>query len=266
MNTIEHRVQAPLHRVWDAWTKVAQLTAWDPDRIDGSIEAGQRIVMHWDSFGVSLDVDVIACNEKEELRLRMQRSDGSSQDLLVVMQGAGDSATDVSLSFEGAMSEDERLGTASGWHTQLRLLERYLALPPEPRESFSALGPAVVTMELAYEALAHPGRWLSQEDLHFQKEGQPYSITTMDSPGIESQRLSGEVLSLVEGRELALWCDELNGVVRLRAIPLAGGGARLLGVQVVRWGERPEALAIQESLRESVDRLVGLVGGPRGNA
>jgi uncharacterized protein YndB with AHSA1/START domain len=265
MNTIEHRICAPLERVWSAWTDPAQLSAWDPDRVDGIIEAGQSIVMHWDSFGVSLDVEVITCDWQRELRLRVQRPDGGSQDLLVVMQSvsasAEEPATDIALTFEGEMSEDEKQGTASGWHTQLRLLERYLSLPTKERVSFSALGPAIASIDRAYDAFAHPARWLSQEEIVFREEGQAYSITT-----VEGVRIRGEVLSLVEGRELALWCEELGGVVRMRAIPLAGGRARLLGVQVVRWGERPAALQIQDSLKESVDRLVGLVGGPRGSA
>lgn len=258
---IEHTIGAPIAEIWTAWTSAERLCAWDPDRVDGEVVAGQHIVMHWDSFGVALNLEVVSCTENEALRLRAQRPDGSTQELLVEFEERSDDKTGVRLSFAGEMSEDERAGTAAGWHTQLRLLDRFLSLPRARRESFAALGPAVVSIDRAYAAFARPVSWLSLEPIYLHEEGQAFAMTTVD--GVP---LSGDVLSLVEGRELGLWCRELNGVVRMRALPLAGGRARLLGLQVVRWGECENAHLIQESLRESVDRLLARLGGPTGTA
>lgn len=259
---IEHVIASPLEQVWQAWTDRERLSCWDPDRVEGEIVPGQTIVMHWDSFGVSIHVEVVSATHQAELRLRVRKPDGTSQDLIINLKARAPDKTSVELSFTGLMSEDEQAGTAAGWHTQLRLLDRFLAQPlGQQRESFAALGPAVTSVERAYAAFVEPASWLARDPIRFLAEGQGFALTTVDG-----MSLTGDVLSLVEGRELALWCDELNGVMRMRTIPLAGGRARLLGIQVVRWGHRESAHLIQESLRESVDRLIHLIGGPVGSA
>lgn len=266
MITLTHELAAPLPRVWQAWTTASSLCAWDPDRIDGEIRAGKSYVMHWDSLGASLEVRVVALREEEELHLRSEREDGSRQELRVHLRALRSDCTALTLHISGAPGEDERLGTAAGWYTQLRILERYLLLRPDSRTSFAAFGTAIVPLERAYEALSHPGAWLSREEMHLEAEGQPYAMSTRPDVDRASLTLSGEVLSLSFGRELACWCSELGGVIRLRALPLAAGRARLLGVQVIRWGETDNALAIEDALYAGVERLIDKLGGPNGNA
>lgn len=266
MISLSHQVPVSLEKTWRAWTDSRVLVGWDPDRVDGEIREGQTIVMHWDSLGASLEMEVHALRTEEELVLRTHRDDGSLHELRVRLQALGKHSTEIVLEVRAEMTEDETLGAAAGWHSQLRILERYLSLTRKARTSFSAFGSAVVSLGSAYDALSHPGRWLCNEDVSCLSEGQPYSITTRPTTASVGQRLSGTVLSLVEGRELALWCTELNGVIRLRALPLAGGRARLVGAQVIRWGEEEGACAIEAALQEGVDRLIGSIGVPAGSA
>ena len=222
--------------------------------------------MHWDSYGTSLRLTVQELRFEELLVLRAKQDDGTSQDLRIELRALTDQVTAITLTLTGDMNEDQRSGSAAGWHTQLRILERYLSLEPKPRTSFAAFGTAVLPLASVYDALSHPGRWLCREDLHLKQEGQRYAMTTVSADPDPGQSLSGDVVSLVGGRELALWCNELGGIIRMRSIPLAGGGARLVGVAVIRWGEQPAALALQDALRTGVDRLIASIGGPSGTA
>ena len=177
----------------------------------------------------------------------------------MALQAIGDEQTRIILRVEGTVGAAELEGTAAGWRTQLRVLARFLSRPKEPRTSFAAMGSALVTREQAYAAFVLPG-WLSDEPLPLQ-EGQRFSMHTLDG-----NLLSGTILSLVPGHEIALWCEELGGVVRMRSIPLADNRSRLLGLQVLRWGAAPQAEAIEQSLRHSAERLISLLEGPRGQA
>jgi hypothetical protein len=224
------------------------------------------LVLHWDSLGAELHLKVVQLRFEEELVLSAQQADGSSHVLRVQMRALQPEVTALTLSLRGEMSDDEREGSAAGWHTQLRILDRYLSLDPKSRTSFAAFGTAVVPLTAAYDALSHPHRWLCEEEGHWNLEGQRFAITVMSAEQGPGRTLTGEVLSLVEGRELALWCTELGGVIRMRAIPLAGGRARLVGLQVIRWGEEPAALRIREELTAAVDRLIASFGGDSGSA
>ncbi len=266
MITISHELTVSLQLAWQAWATQTGLSAWDPDRIDGKIREGEEVVMHWDSLGVSICLKVQELLFEEAIVFCSKQEDGSSQELRVGLRAVSTQVTAITLSLSGEMSEDEQEGSAAGWHTQLRILERYLSLDPKPRSSFAALGTAVVPLASAYDALSHPGRWLCHPDIHFEQEAQRFAMTTRPSGQDSGVSLSGDVISLIEGRELALWCTELGGIIRMRAIALAGGRARLVGVQVIRWGEVPAALDIERALRAGVDRLIGAIGGPSGTA
>jgi uncharacterized protein YndB with AHSA1/START domain len=257
---IEHRVPVPLERVWRAWADPICLCRWDPDRVDGEMAAGAELVMHWDSFGVALPVRVEGFELERRLHLRPHSPTGELHDWILELDGSGEQ-TRLRLELRGPMSEDERAGTAAGWHTQMRIVERFLLEDPQgERHSFAALGPTVSSVQRICEHFVLP-EWLSAAPPRLEREGQRDQWTTH-----EGLTLHTELISLVDGRELALWCEELAGVARFRSLPLARGLARLVGVQVVRWGEASLAHPVQECFRMGVDRLIGELGGSVGTA
>lgn len=211
---------------------------------------------------MALELEVTGLVEGKRLSLRPQRPTDRPQEVEIQLESTGRGCR-VSLRIDGPMSVDEREGTCAGWHTQLRILDRFLSLQdPGPRQSFAILGPSVTTLERVFEHFIRPNAWLAgTETLSLGDEGQAYALTTP-----EGIALSGDVLSRAKRRELALWCSEIRGVLRMRALPLGGGIARLVGVQLSCWSDDARVEPLVASLQASVDRLLAMLGGPLGHA
>ncbi len=162
--------------------------------------------------------------------------------------------------------DDERAGTAAGWHVMLRVLAHYLAARAGRRRACAAVltplaAPLAAIGPLLHDARARAG-WLCDAGSQGQalaREGERFALR---GPG--GATVSGHVLALAPPFQLALAWNEVDGVLILRAIQVTPGanGPVLVGAQAWSWSpERPAWLAARAALETAVARLVRLAGG-----
>lgn len=263
-------IAAPAERVWAAWTDPRHLSAWFPDRVEGTFARGERITFAWDHLGLSLPVEVARFEPPRALALR-GHPPGRSPQLQEVTVEEDAAVTHVEVVHSGfgsgARAREEAEGTGAGWETMLAVLKLYVERHwGRTRTSFAALGPMQVDFDRLFALFTQAGllsRWL----------GAP-AAADLAAPGDRfrwqlggSVALSGEVLCRCPPRQIALRCRELDGVILLRAFSLdgsGGAGAKLVGAQVWSWNDGPAAetatAEIAEAITAAIDRLVALAG------
>ncbi|HLU66729.1 MAG TPA: SRPBCC domain-containing protein [Kofleriaceae bacterium] len=258
----------PIAAVWRAWSDPAWLTGWQVERVEGELAPGAAVRFHYDSLGLSLDLEVAERADPERLVLRGAPPGRPPQTQSVTLTARG-GATEVTVEHAGftagTRGADERAGTEAGWSTMLRVLGHYLDRHAgRPRACLAALAPAAASIESAWSLLGTGdglARWLCDGPVALAGEGAPAALTTRD--GLE---LTGSVLAAAAPYEVALALDRVAGVVILRAIRIdGGGGALLIGAQAWSWRpELPAWQALGEELEPAVARLVDALGGARG--
>ena len=264
----------PRELVWRAFADPDWLTGWQVERVEGALEAGGRVRFHFDSLGVSIDLDVIERVEPERLVLSGTPPGRPPQTQAVQLTGAR-GGTDVELTHggfpAGARGEEERGGTGAGWYTALRLCRLYLdRYAGRARTTAAALAPAASSPRAAWPQLASTGGlvdWLASE-AELGAEGEPVRLVTRG--GLQ---LTGTVLAAAPPYQLALWLEPIAGVLSLRAISLGGAAGELtprpllVGAQASRWDPvRPAWRLLAGELEGAVARLIDSLGGPRGGA
>lgn len=246
------RIERPVGEVWRAWTDPVWLTGWHAERLEGELAPGAVIQLHWDSLGISIELEVVTVRAPDRLVLR-GAPPGRPPQTLTVTLAAVEGGTELAIRHEGLASEEERAGTAAGWRVAARVLAHYLAHHAgRPRRCAAALAPVAASLADIEPFLARP-RWLFGEEL---------------APlGEEGGRFAGgTVLASALPREIALAVDGGAGVVVLRAIRLDPGAA-LVGAQAWSWHpDRPAHAALVAELQPSVERLVAELGGSHGGA
>jgi len=232
-------VERPVEEVWRAWTDPAWLAGWHAERVEGAIDAGRAIQLHWDSLGIAIELDVVALDPPRRLVLRGAPPGRPPQTLTITLSGT-ENGTALAIQHEGLASEEERAGTAAGWHVAARVLAHYLAHHAgRPRRCAAALAPVAASLADIEPLFAHPS-WL----------------------------LAGEetVLASALPRQIALAVEGGSGIVVLRAIALEPGAA-LVGALAWSWeAERPEYARLVSELEPAVARLVTALGGSGGGA
>jgi uncharacterized protein YndB with AHSA1/START domain len=264
-------IAADLVTVWRAWTDPEWLCGWLVERADGVVAAGQALAWHWDSLGVTLDLEVLACDAPRRLSLRGAAHGRAPQvqnvSLVEVPGGTRIELTHTGFA-PGAAGDDERAGTAAGWHVMLRALAHYLAGGPgRRRECAAALAPVAAPIDVVGELLHDPvrrGGWLTDGAApELAREGDVFAMRI-----VGGQAVSGRVIGLAAPLQLALGWDEVDGVFMLRAIQVAGGGGPVL-VCAYAWSWSPEGEAWRagkDALGHAVARLVDAAGGAPGGS
>jgi uncharacterized protein YndB with AHSA1/START domain len=261
-------VHAELAHVWRAWTDPSWLTGWLVERTRGALAAGGRIAWAWPSLGVEVELEVVACEPPARLVLRSASPLRPAQTQSVALAPVAGGGTRVELVHTGfplgPAGDDERAGTAAGWKVALRVLAHHLAGGGERRRACAAvLAPLAVPLSAAGRLLFDPeGRagWLSTgAGPALGGEGERFALQI---PG--GALVTGRVLATAPPYQLALTWDEVDGVLILRAIQVAGGagGAVLAGLQAWSWSpERAAWRAARGALEHAVGRLTRAAGG-----
>jgi uncharacterized protein YndB with AHSA1/START domain len=263
-------VGSDIHTVWRAWTDPDWLSGWMAERAEGAFVPGGQIAWHWDSLGLALDLEVVEHEPPHRFSVRGGARGRPPQVQSVSLQelSAGTRIRIAHGDFApGPGGDDERAGTAAGWHVMLRVLAHYLdGRAGRRRECAAALAPAIAPLRAVGELLHDPLRraaWLSDGDAPaLAREGESYQLRS------DATTLSGRVLALAPPFELALGWDEADGVLILRAIQIAPGGPVLACAQAWSWSPEREAWrSARPMLERAVARLVAAAGGaPAGAA
>lgn len=244
------RIARPVAEVWRAWTDPGWLAGWHAERVDGELAAGGAIRLGWDSLGIAIDLEVVAMEPPARLVLCGAPPGRPPQTLSVILAGVGHD-TEMAIQHEGFVGEEERAGTAAGWHVSARILAHYLARHPgRQRRCAAALAPVAASLEVIARRLARPA-WLLG-DVSLGAEGSAWR--------------GGTVLASALPRQIALVLDDAAGIVVLRAIRLDPGAA-LVGA--LAWSWEPERKAYAElvgALAPAIERLAADLGGGRGDA
>lgn len=260
-----HRIERPIEEVWRAWTDPAWLAGWHAERVEGELAVGRSIRLGWDSLGIAIDLEVVAMDAPARLVLRGDPPGRPPQTLSVDLAGADGGATSLAIEHDGfapgAGGDEERAGTAAGWHTMARVLDHYLAHHPgRPRACAAALAPAAGSLADIEPLLARPS-WLFPGGAALGPEGSRFAGRTAAGLAV-----GGSVLASALPRQLALAVDDTAGVLVLRAIRLDPGPRGALLVGALTWSWRPERDAhahLVAELEPAVARLVGALGGGR---
>lgn len=252
-------IARPVDEVWRAWTDPAWLAGWHAERVEGAIAAGRAIRLHWDSLGISIELEVVAVDPPSRLVLRGAPPGRPPQTLTVELAPAAhgtDLAIDHAGFLPGAAGAEERAGTAAGWRTGARVLAHYLARHAgRPRRSAAALAPVAASLDDLAPLLARPA-WLAGE-IALGAEGSPLAFR-LDG----GRALAGTVLASALPRQIALALDDTAGVLVLRAIQL---DPRAALVGALAWSWQPERAAhadLVAALEPAVERLAAALGGP----
>jgi uncharacterized protein YndB with AHSA1/START domain len=254
-------IGGPIGEVWRAWTDPLWLAGWHAERVDGALTAGQTIQLHWDSLGISIDLEVVAVDAPARLVLRGTPPNRPPQTLTVEL-GRGEDAGATRLAIHhagfapGAAGAEELAGTAAGWRTSARVLDHYLVrYPGRARASAAALAPVAAALADIGPYFARPA-WLAGE-IALGPEGSPFAFR-LDG----GRALSGTVLASALPRQIALAIDDTAGILVLRAIQL---DSRAALVGALTWSWQPDQAAqvdLVAALEPAVERLVASLAGP----
>jgi uncharacterized protein YndB with AHSA1/START domain len=263
-------LSADIGTVWRAWTDPDWLSGWLVERVEGAITPGRSVGWRWDSLGLQLDLEVVACEPPRRLSLRGS-APGRAPQLQTVSLSEIEGGTRIELVHAGfapgPAGDDERAGSAAGWRAMLRVLAHYLAgRAGRRRECAAALAPVAAPLP-AIGALLHDhdrrASWLVDGGAApaLAREGDRFALR---APG--GAAVSGRVIALAPPFELALGWDEVDGVLVLRAIQLApgSGGPVLACAQAWSWApERAPWRSARATLDAAVARLLDAAGGAR---
>ena len=260
------RVARPIEEVWRAWSDPDWLAGWHAERVEGEVAEGQAIRLTWDSLGIAIELEVAELEAPHRLVLRGAPPGRPVQTLsidLARIEGGG--ATSLAIRHDGFPpgpgGEEERAGTAAGWHTSARVLAHYLDHHAgRARASGAALAPVAASLADVAPLFERPS-WLFG-DVALGGEGSRFhGRAAGDRP------LAGCVLARALPRQIALAIDDTAGILVLRAIQL-DPGAVLLGALTWSWQpDRPAHADLAGSLEPALERLVAALGGAhRGGA
>jgi uncharacterized protein YndB with AHSA1/START domain len=245
-------VGAPLPRVFAAWTDPALLVQWYPEMVSGAIEAGATTRFEWGSLGIAVDLDVRELVPGE--RIVFEGDTGRRRQRQTITFEPEARGTRLIVEHAGLASPDDAAGSESGWTIGLAVLREYLEHHfGRTRASFAVLGSARGSRAAIRELLAKP-TWLAERVPRLRSPGAPLALVLLDGSTI-----TGEVIAAT-GDEVALRCDEIAGVLALRAFP-AGPGVWIVGAQVSSWGGA-DTRNLHHALIEGVERLTSALPAP----
>lgn len=258
-------VDRPLEAVWQAWSRLNQLTAWYAPAAAGDLTDGSQLVLSWGDLDVSIRLDVEAVQPPHHFELGANLGAGrQQQSVSLVDRGA---QTLVEVTHRGGLDHFLAHGIEAGWKTQLELLRLYL-------EKYCGQGRGYLaekaTVEAPFDAVfAHlvspdlTGPWLGELDAPIEARGQTVSLRA------HALKFTGAVISFEEPFEIAIHFETERAVLRARQVPIdrRDGGAKMLVVELSLWGDiDPRAAALVEAVRGASSRLAARIGPSAGSA
>jgi len=259
-NVDGHRIEvraavgAPVKRVYAAWTDPRLLVQWYPEVVEGAIRPGEVVRFQWRSLGIAIDLDVRELIAGE--RIVFEGQTGGSRQRQTVTLTPTPTGTQLAVEQAGLASLEDAAGSQSGWTIGLAVMCEYLERHfGKNRESFAVLASARGGRAAIRDLLQQPS-WLAERAPRLVSVGTPLALDLIDGSTVTGQVIADT------GHEVALRCDEIDGVIALRAFP-AGAGTWLVGAQVSSWaGDRAteQLSALRHALVSGVERLVSAVG------
>jgi uncharacterized protein YndB with AHSA1/START domain len=243
-------VRASREELWEACSTRSGLEGWYADKVTGTVARGARLRLEWPELGAAVELDVEEIQQNEHLVL----VNGKSRVSLAVSEGR------VELTHSGLAEQDDEDGFRSSWRVALAMLKHSLEEHPRaPRRVRWAARPAQTSAELAHLCFTAPAaldRWLGQGSV-MGAEGEAYGLTLLSG-----ERMTGNVLCRVEGRDVALtWEEQNDSVLVLRTLPSPRASReRVVAICWSKWGAtEPGEHAIETELRRALERLGALL-------
>jgi uncharacterized protein YndB with AHSA1/START domain len=246
-------IDAPLERVWRACTEPSGLAAWQADRAEGRVQAGESVMLSWPALSVELSLTVAEIDHHRRLTLI-----AGSSELSLVFEPGG-----ISLFHDGVGDGDELAGATSSWRMSLAILAHYCERHAERRRTVRWLvRDAHTSSEAAHVFFtdrAALATWLGSGG-GLGERGSRFDLEL--APG---ERLSGSVIANTPGRDVALTWDEDGGsVLCLRTLPRPlQPEQRWIALSWSRWSETPPSDARLEQLDAAHHRLVRALDSSR---
>lgn len=244
---IEQPIAAAPDLIWRALSSPQGLARWQADEAAGDVSEGGLVRLSWDAFGANVELKVLACVPHQRLRLRH----GHSEVEFTLAEHH------VSFTQYGLEPGEDVDGLRSSWTVSLAQLAHSVERHPGRRRHVEwAVRLATAAPETLHLYFTEPQLlrlWLGDTPAPL-VAGQSYQCSLHTGT-----QLSGKVLALVPGRDVALTCDSLGeGVVILRSIPNPlDANQRIVAASVSQWG-RPTRVAsrLVEQLDAALGRLV----------
>jgi uncharacterized protein YndB with AHSA1/START domain len=240
---IEQPVAAAPDLIWKALSSAQGLARWQADEASGEVREGGTVRLSWGAFGANVELKVVACVPHQVLRMRHR-----------------DSEVEFSLSHHqvqfaqyGVEPGEDVEGLFSSWTASLAQLAHSIERHPGRRRSVEWMvrttSAAPETLHLFFTQPALLRSWLGEAARPLAL-GETYEWTMHSGT-----RLTGRVLALVPGRDVALSCDNLgDGLIVLRSIPNPlDKRARFVAASVSQWG-RPARTGTR--IVEQLDRAL----------
>jgi uncharacterized protein YndB with AHSA1/START domain len=253
---LQQRIEAPLEQIWNACASAKGIANWQADEARGEARRGGKLTLHWAAFDATVELDILDFIPYQ----RMLVSSGGTSTVEFRFED-----NLVTLTHRGLGEDDDAEGLSSSWRIALAQLAHSLERHAGRRRRVHWLvRPVSFSPESLYLCFTDPNLlelWLTQ-DSAIPAEGMPYALKLKNG-----LHLSGQVLTNVEGRDLALSCESRgDAVLTLRSMPSPiASASRLLALVWSEWGPRTDATdELLEEFDAALDRLVGVLG--RGGA
>lgn len=258
-------VDRPLETVWQAWSRLNQLTAWYAPAAAGDLTDGSQLVLSWGDLDVSLRLDVEAVEPPHRFELGADLGAGrQKQSVSLTDRGP---QTLVQVTHRGGLDHFLAGGIEAGWKTQLELLRLYLEdYPGHPRGYVAEKAAVEAPLESVFAHLVAPDlatAWLGGLDQPIAERGQEVVFRN------QSLRFSGRVISFQEPFEIALHFATERAALRVRQVPIdrREGGHKMVVVELSLWGDiDARAAALIAAVRGSSSRLASRIGPSAGSA
>lgn len=261
--TVQMRTRATPEEVWDAWADPEKIAHWFVDRARGKPEVGTTFTWIFEKFGYEIPYEVVAAEPGKRFALggEAPKSGPFLLEVTIAREGGETVVTLVNSGFlDGSEWDEEFEGIVSGWTNALAVLKHYLEnYAGRPKQSLLVMEPAVFEYPqlLRFFATADGlDRWLTTS-ASIGGLGESFALRL---PGGRS--LTGRVISRT-GWEVALSCEEIDGVLELKGFRMGAG--RVVAARLLSWGA-PLSSAWEGTLQPALGRLAAALGEARGAA
>lgn len=251
---MQSHVLAPIERVFEAWSVPSRLREWYPESATGEFRVGGRVRFEWSSLALDLDLELLELEPNR--RIAFCGDPGSGAQVQSVELEPTETGTRMTIEHTGFVTAGDADGARSGWTLGGAMLDEYLTRHyATERTCFAVLSTTSASPAQVFDAFRTPG-WLCDEPPTFDRARADVAMTLASG-----MHVTGCVLALSQRGELLLRCDQIAGIVALRAFTTAG--MVLFGAQVTSWGPaRAETDQLRAELAAGIERLATSLGGP----
>jgi uncharacterized protein YndB with AHSA1/START domain len=246
---LDQTIEAPRDVIWKACATADGLARWQADSAEGEAKVGSTLTLHWNAFGASVELDVVALEPRERIVLR-------SADSEVEFRVRDDGLT---LRHRSAEVDEDREGLESSWRVALSGLAHCAERHPGRRRRVSwFVRQAQTSPEAAHAFFTDPhclNSWLTRSG-SIGPEGSDAVLVFKNAP-----TASGRVLANVTGRDVAVSCREYgDALLSFRTLPApmprGAGPERVLAITLSEWGPpREPSRALKTQLDGALAKL-----------